>query len=292
MDVNRWVDDRMAALDPPDQWRPDPAAALARLRRREGVGIRPRRNRWWLWITAFATAAAASIGLLMLSTPPACANPLGCAQPAKPAPPSTVPAPSPKPTASRPVVAPTQPAPAARRHNYKESGSPTAPLTCEVYTDYECPHCATFYLETLPQLVAAYVQTGKVRLIHRDFPLAHHRYAGLAARYANAAGENGYYDAAAIQIFRTQAAWSVDGDIDRQVAQVIPPALMAKVREAVRNDQALEESLAADQAMARDDHLTQTPTLVIVAKGTRQSIPGSIAFPLLKTYLDQLLAQQ
>ena len=34
--------------------------------------------------------------------------------------------------------------------NFKESGSPTAPVTVELYTDYECPACRAFYMETLP----------------------------------------------------------------------------------------------------------------------------------------------
>src|SRR5580700_7027929 len=33
--------------------------------------------------------------------------------------------------------------------NFKESGSPSAPITLEIYTDYECPHCRAFYLEVL-----------------------------------------------------------------------------------------------------------------------------------------------
>ena len=286
MDVDRWVDDRLASLDPPEQWRPDSSAALLRLRKREGASLGLRRNRWWLWITAFATAAAASVGLLLISTPPACANPLGCVQPSSAAPHSPSPAPA-SPAAVAPATTTT-----AQHHNFKESGSPTAPIACEVYTDYECPHCAALYLETLPQLVAGYVQTGKVRLVHRDFPLVIHRYAALAARYANAAGEAGYYHAAAAEIFRSQAVWSADGDIDRQVAQVIPPAIMAKVRDSVKNDPALDDTVAADQAVARADRITQTPTLVIVSKGSRQILPGNLSFSLLKTYLDDLLAKE
>jgi protein-disulfide isomerase len=37
--------------------------------------------------------------------------------------------------------------------------------------------------------VADYVKTGKVRLIHRDFPLAMHQHSKLAARYANDRGK-------------------------------------------------------------------------------------------------------
>src|ERR1700712_5429954 len=60
--------------------------------------------------------------------------------------------------------------------NFKESGSPTAPITIEVYTDYECPACRELFLNTLPPLTTDCVATGKVRLIHRDYPLPQHQY--------------------------------------------------------------------------------------------------------------------
>src|ERR1035438_10398828 len=92
MDVNRWVDHRLSSLAPPADWRPDSSAAMARLRQRD---YRAGRRRWWLWATVSATAAAAAcIGFLLLSIPPACANPLGCTQhpPPPPAPAVTPPA--------------------------------------------------------------------------------------------------------------------------------------------------------------------------------------------------------
>jgi hypothetical protein len=48
-----------------------------------------------------------------------------------------------------------------------------------------------------------YVSNGKVKLIHRDFPLRQHPWDSLAAWCANAAGELGQYDIAVNQIFRT-----------------------------------------------------------------------------------------
>jgi protein-disulfide isomerase len=293
MDVNRWVDDRLASLEPTANWRPDSSAALALLRHRDRAGNTPRRHLWWVWATLSAGAAAACLCFLLFSTQPACANPLGCTQPNPPSPaapailPETPPVPAPT-----PAVAPARTPVVARKRNFKESGSLTAPLTCELYTDYECPHCATFYLETIPQLVAEYVQTGKVRLIHRDFPLAQHQYARLAARYANAAGQTGYYQAVATRLFRTQGVWSGDGDVDQQVAHALPAAVMAKVRALVKNDATLDDSVATDLAMALEDHLNQTPTLVIVSKGHRLVIGGYLSFSQVKTRLDELLAQQ
>ena len=34
-----------------------------------------------------------------------------------------------------------------------------------------CPHCAAFHADTLPELKERYIDTGKVRLVLRDFPL-------------------------------------------------------------------------------------------------------------------------
>lgn len=175
--------------------------------------------------------------------------------------------------------------------NFKESGSAAAPITIELYTDYECPACREFYLGTLPMLLSDFVQTGKVRLIHRDFPLPQHQFTKLATRYANAAGQIGKYDLVAHQIFESQPEWDQNGNIDAQVAKVLSPAEMEKVRAIVKNDSTLDDSVAKDQAMGAEDHLNQTPTIVIVYKGKRETIGGAMPYTILKSYLDKKLSQ-
>lgn len=271
----------MARLDPPAGWQPDSSAAFARLRRRE-TPVR----RWWLWATLSATAAAGCAGLLLLSTPAACANPLGCSQSAPGGHPR--PAPAPTVTAAIPKAAVPPAHTTAPRASYKESGSAGARVTCEVYTDFECPHCAAFYLETLPQVTARYVETGKVRLIHRDFPLPRHRFARVAALYADAAGEAGYYDAAARKLFRTQLVWSADGNVDAQVSAAVPPAAMEKVRALAREDSSAGKSVAADEAQAREKHIDRTPTMIC----NGQTIGPDLSFKQIETQLDALSAQR
>jgi protein-disulfide isomerase len=183
------------------------------------------------------------------------------------------------------IAVPPVKAPAAR--NFKESGSVLAPITCELYTDYQCPHCATVFLQTMPGFVAQYVTTGKVRLIHRDFPLQSHAHAAIAARYANAAGELGYYDVVINQIFRTQAIWAASGDVGTQVAQVLPP----KVMELVQNDSHLDDTVAADMAAGRQAGLNQTPSMLVVYKGKSQMLAPIPPPELLKSYFDELLTK-
>jgi protein-disulfide isomerase len=58
-------------------------------------------------------------------------------------------------------------------------GKADAPITIIEYASLTCPHCAQFDKETLPKIKAAYVDTGKAKLVYRDFPLD-----GLALRAA------------------------------------------------------------------------------------------------------------
>ncbi len=50
-------------------------------------------------------------------------------------------------------------------------GSPDAPVTIVEYASMTCGHCASFHTDTYPELKAAYIETGKARLLMREFPL-------------------------------------------------------------------------------------------------------------------------
>jgi protein-disulfide isomerase len=193
--------------------------------------------------------------------------------------------------ASSEKKAPVQKAALTSQSNFHESGSPSAPMTIELYTDYECPACRDFYLTKLPQLTTDFINTGKIRLIHRDFPLPQHQFTKVATRYANAAGRIGKYDLVAHQLFETQPDWDQNGNVDGTVAKVLSPAEMDKVRAMVKSDATLDDSVARDQAMASQDHLQETPTIVIVYKGKRETIGGSPPYPILKAYLEKKLQQ-
>jgi protein-disulfide isomerase len=266
----RWVADRLRTLDPANDWNPIPAGALARLHRRD------RRHRNWQrsWIWSTAAASTTVIAMFALPTPARCAiTGFGCARPAT----LLLAAPA----VSKPV----------RAANYKESGLPDAPVTCEIYSDYECPACRAFYTDVFPRLVSDYVKTGKVRVVHRDFPLPMHRYSKLAARYANAAGELGQYDAAFTQLFASQYEWGANGNVDGALAHVIPTETMVKIRGLVQADPKLDATIAADLSMVALDQVNQTPTIVFVSKGNRRKVAGVQSFELLRSYLEEILAK-
>ena len=49
-------------------------------------------------------------------------------------------------------------------------GNDDAPITIIEYASMSCSHCADFHINTLPKLIENYVDTGKIKIIFRDFP--------------------------------------------------------------------------------------------------------------------------
>jgi len=72
-------------------------------------------------------------------------------------------------------------------------GSPEAKVGFIVVSEFECPFCAKFARETLPEIDAKYIETGKVLLMFRHFPLEMHRFAQEAAEVAECAGRQGRF---------------------------------------------------------------------------------------------------
>ena len=71
-------------------------------------------------------------------------------------------------------------------------GDKNAPITLIEFSDYECPFCKRHFDQTLPQLKKDYIDTGKVKLVYRDFPLSFHDpMATTEAIAANCAREQG-----------------------------------------------------------------------------------------------------
>lgn len=71
-------------------------------------------------------------------------------------------------------------------------GDQNAPITILEWGDYQCTYCYRFHTTTLDVISAEYIQTGKAKLVFRDFPL-NGPDSVLAAEAAYCAGEQGMY---------------------------------------------------------------------------------------------------
>ena len=90
-------------------------------------------------------------------------------------------------------------------------GRRDAPVTIVEFSDYQCPFCRQFVSTTLPAIKSAYVDSGKVRYVFRDFPIDHiHPYARKASEAARCAGDQGKYWEMHDLLFQNQQSLAPD----------------------------------------------------------------------------------
>jgi len=87
-------------------------------------------------------------------------------------------------------------------------GQADARVVIVEFSDFQCPYCDRFFQQTFPQLKREYIDTGKVKLVFRDFPLSFHQNAALAAEAAQCAYEQDAFWEMHDRIFAGQGEWS------------------------------------------------------------------------------------
>lgn len=83
-------------------------------------------------------------------------------------------------------------------------GRPDAPVTVIQYASLTCPHCRAFHKTTFPEFERAYIKTGKVRFIMREFPIG--KQSGNATIALRCAAPAKYFDLYG-KFMDQQAAW-------------------------------------------------------------------------------------
>ena len=88
-------------------------------------------------------------------------------------------------------------------------GNSNAPITIIEFSDFQCPFCAKFHIQTLPKIMEEYIKDGKVKLVFRDFPIQSiHSNALLASAAAECANEQGKFKEMHDKLFENQNEWN------------------------------------------------------------------------------------
>ncbi len=175
----------------------------------------------------------------------------------------------------------------------KAMGSPNAPITMEIFGDFQCPACRNFFETTVKQVIDDYVIPGKVYLVHRDFPLEMHPYAMQAARLANAAAALGQFEAMERALYDHQDDWSAKGNIDEMISASFSPAQFKKFQAyEAQHIAEINASIQRDRMLGEQRNVNQTPTVFVTSHGKTEALPGGgVDYKLLKQYFDYLLRQ-
>ena len=140
-------------------------------------------------------------------------------------------------------------------------GDPKAPITVIEYASLTCSHCAHFHTQVLPDIKKKLIDTGKVKLVYRDFPLD--QVAAKAAQIAECAGNDKYFGVVDI-IFRGQPQWAAAADPLAELAKPLRIAGMGEneIKACLAND-AMSNAVINDYKAGEAMGVTSTPTLFI-----------------------------
>jgi protein-disulfide isomerase len=141
-------------------------------------------------------------------------------------------------------------------------GNPAAPITIIEYASLTCPHCAHFANDVLPELKREWIDTGKARLVLRDFPLDGP--ALRAAMIARCAPPDRFY-AFADTFFASQDKWATTKDYREALARLAKLGGMGKDEfEACLNNTTLENRIVEQRLVASQElDINSTPTFFI-----------------------------
>jgi protein-disulfide isomerase len=170
-------------------------------------------------------------------------------------------------------------------------GDAKAKVTIIEFGDYQCPSCRMFWRDVEPRLKKFYVDTGKVRIVFRDFPIVQiHPESIMAAMAADCAIDRGKYWQYHDKVFLEQdkqgedlvrfkvndlKKWGKDIGLD-----------VATFNECVDSNR-YEDEVTKDKADGDDVGIQGTPTFFV----NGHVIGGAHPYPVFKKLIDDLLKQ-
>ena len=141
-------------------------------------------------------------------------------------------------------------------------GDANAPVTIVEYASLTCIHCANFHNETLPAIKTKYVDTGKVKIVFREFPFD--PLATAASMLARCAPEQRYWPMLDL-FFKTQDVWArSDKPLDALLVLARQAGFTQESFEACLKNQSVYDGINAMRKRGSETFaVNSTPTLFV-----------------------------
>lgn len=141
-------------------------------------------------------------------------------------------------------------------------GDPAAPVTIIEYASMTCPHCAHFATEVLPAVKPVLIDSGKVRLVFRDYPLD-----ALALRGAmlvRCAGNERAFGMIEL-LFSRQMVWAASQDPKAALLTIANQAGMNEAQfNACMDDKAVQDAVTQSRVTAEQAYkINSTPSFLV-----------------------------
>ena len=174
-------------------------------------------------------------------------------------------------------------------------GSNDAQIVIVEYSDYQCPFCRAWFEDSKAQLDKEYIETGKVQLAYKDFPLSFHPMAQPYAEAARCAGEQDMYWEMHDKIFEEQGKFG-SGTVSNITVDDIKSWATAFGLNAEQFNSCIDSGKYSPQVQANFNEGAQfgvsgTPSFFIGKRdSTGQLIVGAQPYNAFKQAIDSLLS--
>ncbi len=163
-------------------------------------------------------------------------------------------------------------------------GDPNAPVEIIEYASMTCPHCAAFHNDTMGEIKKKYIDTGKAKLVMRDFPFD--RLGAMAAMMARCANPDRYFQFIDF-LFKQQASWSRSQDPVGALAKIgkLGGLSQADFDACMSNEELLSGMLASRVEAVETYKVNSTPTFFV----NGEKITGNQPLEVFETAIEDQL---
>lgn len=155
-----------------------------------------------------------------------------------------------------------EPVPPPEAYPERILGQDDAPVTIVEYSSLTCPHCANFHADVLPQIKKEFIDTGRARLVYRDFPLDN---LALGAAVVARCAPEGMYFPLLDMLFANQQDWARSGNpLESIMGYGRLAGLTSESVQACFDDEALVRAVQEAREQGNAEYgITSTPSFVI-----------------------------
>ncbi len=170
-------------------------------------------------------------------------------------------------------------------------GNPSAPVTIAYWFDYQCPFCKQNEETAMPQIVSDYVNTGKVKVVFKDYQFlgVDSQALGQTARAVWDVAPDKFYEwhkAVYDNQGTENTGWATADKIRSITEGVLGTADTNKVLALVKtNGATYQKEMDADKAEGSGFGVTGTPSFII----GKQLIVGAVPYTQLQTAIETAL---
>jgi protein-disulfide isomerase len=165
-------------------------------------------------------------------------------------------------------------------------GDPDAPVELIEYSSFTCPHCRSLHANLVPQLMADYVDTNRIRYVYRE--VYFDRFGLWASMVARCGGPERFFGIVDL-IYEQQPEWTQGSprDIADNLRRIGRTAGLTneELDACLTNQPKAEALIAAYEANTAVHEISGTPTLVI-----NDVMHSNMSYPELSALLDEALA--